>query len=482
VSHAAVMPAPARPDAFDRLAEAVADRVNPIVVKELRQGLRTRAFWIYFSVLLVANLCISLVAFASTREGAGDVGKVAFMAYFVVLALVQFFVLPYSAYRSMAREAEEETWVLLTLTGLGPRRVLAGKVASVLLQGLLYASASAPFLLFSYYLNGVALPTILVALVFSVAYQLFLVSLAVSLATMAETRIVRSLLHFVVLGMLLQGLGFGIAGAAGGAEFAQRLFDKGSFLLGSVSVLFGMVSTGMLFFELAAARLSLETEDYARAPRVWFVAQALGMLALFLWGFVASGDHEVLMVGAVLHAVHALVVGQLVGADRDGMAPLHWAASGRLSLLKPGALRGFVVATLTLLLGAVGYLAFGVGVLKTADLGVIAAAPAFALLYLAAPHVIARWLPHPPSQTALMVRVVTLGLVVLGVGLPPLIGELGGQPDDLLLNLLNPTLGLVNISLSWDSAGQVIVPWCAALGAAAWAFAVLRRRDVGPGA
>src|SRR5262245_11512527 len=114
------------PDAFDRLGERIAERVNPIIVKEIRQGLRTRAFWIFFSLMLIACVIISLIA-AATGEGWTNRGKTYFLVYDVCLGFVQFFVILYSAYRSMVRECEEETWVLLTLTGLGSRRILRGK-------------------------------------------------------------------------------------------------------------------------------------------------------------------------------------------------------------------------------------------------------------------------------------------------------------------------------------------------------------------
>lgn len=480
-SAAATMPAPAAPDAFDRLAERVADAVNPIVVKEIRQGLRTRVFWIFFSVMLVANLFISLVAFAAADDGDTKTGQYTFMGYFVALACVQFFVIPYSSYRSMSREAEEETWVLLTLTGLGPRRILAGKVSSFVLQGTLYASAAAPFLLFSYYLNGIDLPTIVVALATSVAYQVFLVALSVSMATLAETRIVRGLLHFVLLGLLLQGLGFGIGGTVGAMELSRKALADGVFWLGALAIVFTMVTTGMLFFELAAARLSLPTEDYSRGPRRWFLTQAVGMLAFFLWGYAASGEHGVLVAGAIAQAAHAVTVGQAVASDQDGMAKVHWATGKRFSLFKPGALRGFTLVALVLLVAGGVYAALGFSKGSLGEQGAIAAAPAFGLLYLAAPQIIARWVPHPPSQTALMVRVLAFGLFVLGVGLPPLVGEIVSDADDVMLNALNPTLGLVNIGKAGvDVVPMVLLPWGVALGVAAWAFAVLRRHDVEP--
>ena len=242
------------PDAFDRFGERLADTVNPIVVKEVRQGLRTRVFWLFFSLMLVANLFISLIFFATADEFATRAGRAAFISYFVALGFVQFFVIPYASYRSMAREAEEETWVLLTLTGIGPRRILAGKLGSSVLQGTLYASAAAPFLLFSYFLNGIDLPTIIVGVAAAIGYQVFLVAVAVSLATLAESRLVRALLHFVLLGTLLWGLGFGIGGAVALGEFAQKISSSAEFWLGALSVLFGLVTTGLLLFEAAAAR------------------------------------------------------------------------------------------------------------------------------------------------------------------------------------------------------------------------------------
>ena len=175
------VPLPRAPDALDRLGERIGERANPIIVKEIRQGLRTRAFWVFFSLMLIACVIISLVAVATT-DGWPMKGRVYFIAYDICLGLVQFFVIPYSAYRSMAREREEETWVLLTLTGIGPRRILRGKMSSFMLQGVLYTSAAAPFLLFSYYLNGIDLPTILVVMIVGVAWQLLLISIAVSVA------------------------------------------------------------------------------------------------------------------------------------------------------------------------------------------------------------------------------------------------------------------------------------------------------------
>jgi len=189
------------------------ERVNPIVIKEVRQGLRTKSFWIFFGLMLLACLVIALVAFGVTQDsGLETSGPGFFSAFFFTLSTVCFFIIPYNAYRSLAREREEETWVLLTLTGLGARRVLRGKLTSALVQALLYASAAGPFVLFSYYLNGIDLLSILITLALGFGFMLFLISIAVSAATLAESRVMRAVIHLGLLASLLAmtfvGLGF----------------------------------------------------------------------------------------------------------------------------------------------------------------------------------------------------------------------------------------------------------------------------------
>ncbi|MFY0581334.1 hypothetical protein ACN28S_50140 [Cystobacter fuscus] len=174
-----------------------AERLNPLVVKEVRQGLRSRVFWLSFGLMLLACFIISLAAYVATiEEGLKPQGRTFFLAFFFCLGMVHFFLLPYGAYRSLAREREDETWVLLLLTGLGPRRILRGKVASCTVQGGLYASAVGPFLLFSYYLNGIDLPTLLLVLVLGACWFLFLTVVAVCTATLAEGRMGRGLAHW----------------------------------------------------------------------------------------------------------------------------------------------------------------------------------------------------------------------------------------------------------------------------------------------
>ncbi|MFT3840015.1 MAG: ABC transporter permease [Myxococcaceae bacterium] len=470
------------PDALDRFGERVGERVNPIIVKEIRQGLRTRAFWIFFSLMLFGCLVISLVAAATTESYSND-GKGYFMAYDVCLALVLFFVIPYSAFRSMAREREEETWVLLTLTGLGPKAILRGKMGSFMLQGGLYACAAAPFLLFSYYLNGIDLPTIVLAVAAAVTWQLFLTAVCVSMATLAESKLVRGVLHFFTLAILLQGTGMGIGVTAGMMEGFRDFWSKDGALAFASGILFGLGSWGVLLYEAAAARMSLLTESYARGPRIAMVVQLLGMLGFFIWGALASNEAGVSAAGAVACSAQLMVVGLFVASDHDGMARSLWLKRPRFSLFKPGALRGF---RLVMLMFAALTAVF-MGLIITAkgsgkEFALVIAAPAYGALYIALPMILARLVKAAPGQRPALTRVLAIGLFVLGAGGPPLFSALfGGDGDAPLINILNPVVGLVNLGdEKGDAPMQLVVLWGITLAMVLLAHEMARKQDNPP--
>lgn len=463
------------PDALDRLGQSLSERASPMVVKEIRQGLRTRSFWIFFTLLLIACMVGALIAFAASSTG--EAGGGAFIAFFSILAVVQFFVIPFTAYRSMAREQEDETWVLLTLTGMGPRRVILGKITSFVLQGALYACAAAPFLLFSYFLNGIGLPTILFAMCFAAAYQVFLVAIAVSIATAAQTKLMRSLLQFAVLAILLQGLMMGIGGGSGLAEFFRRDSVTFDFVFACGCVLFAMLSTAALLFESAAAGLSLSTENYSRGPRLAFLVQIIGATLLFAASEKVMHSTRVLPFGSVLISTYAVTIGTYIASDLDGLARILEAK--RRSVLSPGAYRGFILVTSALLLCNGALLVVGsVEDTQEKDLVVMLAAPAFALFYLALPHLIGRWLPRGSTPRHVLVRIVSLAWLLVGCGLPPLIGALVSEPGDAWLNLLNPAVGIANIAQLTDNLPiQLAIIWVAAVTTALATLGVLKRND-----
>ncbi len=440
-----------RPGVLERLG----DRLNPLVVKEVRQGLRSRLFWVSFGLMLLACFILSLVAYAATRDaGLGTHGQGYFFAFFVCLAMVHFFIIPYSAYRSLAREREDETWVLLILTGLGPRRILRGKVASFLVQAGLYASAVGPFLLFSYYLNGIDLPTILLVLGLGASWLVFLTVGAVCAATLADGRIGRALVHFVLLGTLGMSMLYSLIAAWLLSDQGYRSIARDDdFLIGLGMFLWMMLSSGWLLFETAAARLSLVTENYTHGPRLALTLQTLlsAVLLVGLWWMETPGTAAAGAV-SVLGCLHLTLIGIFVATDVDGQARALRASTRPFSLLRPGAVRGFRLVVL-LVLGWTG-LCYGLltlsgsaGDVREHHLLTVFAAPAYALFFLSLPLVVGRLPRSDRLASPAVVRVLFFALAGLAGALLPLLAVLFDHPvEDPLFNLLNPFLGMDNFS------------------------------------
>ncbi|HLL53294.1 MAG TPA: ABC transporter permease [Myxococcaceae bacterium] len=491
-------PAPARPELSwaERLADFgdwLSDRVNPLVVKEVRQGLRTRIFWTTFTLLLTGCVIISLVAYADAQDsGMRGVssGRDFFYYFFICLGLIQFLVLPYTAYRSLVREREDETWVLLSLTGLGPRRILRGKLVSSLVQGLVYGSAIGPFLLMSYYLNGIDLPTILLVIGLGILLQMSVTLIAVSAGTLAEGRIFRAVINVAVLGGLLFATSSGLGFASFLSKDAHELIRDSGFYIGLGLFLWASVSGGLFLFEVAVARLSLLTENYTKGPRLALLFQFVGTTVIWGVAWLTDGrDAEIPVAMQIGTCLYLAFVGGFMASDVDGQSKGHRTVRGWRRALTPGAFRGFRFIALMLLLSTVvtsaALLLSVKHVSGTGDdtrlIAGILAAPAFVLLYLALPLIIGRMFQTPRLGSPTSVRLLGLAIVIAATGLPPLAGEvLYNKPTTLWLNVFNPFVGMANL-MDRDTTSVertlLLLVLVAGFGSALLADNVLARRD-----
>ncbi len=450
-------------------AGVFSDRANPIVLQEVRRGLRTRVFSISFVLLLLACALIALVAYGTYTPGDDDSGKGTFIAVFACLSVVGFFMLPYSAYRSLVREREERTWPLLVLTGLSPRRILAGKVGSFALQAVLYASAIAPFLLFAYLLQGVSLVVVAAVLGLSVAYHLFLSTSAVAAATFGETRLVRGALHFVVLGALFgaatSGFSFGVAMVS-----SHGAGDLSSMLTAAGVAAWLMLSYGLVLFAVAVSRLTFDADNTVLWPRVALFLHWAGCSAI-CWGVVLSGSrsHDLGLVLGLLGGVHAFLAGLFSACTVAGLSRRLRQRPPRITfagLLLPGAARGLRFSVLLVAL----FVASGAGLLILEDrasitgrLTALAGFGALAVLYISLPIALGRgplrrWLGTTP-----LLQVFGVLLVILAMGLPPLVALVADvKVDHEGLNYLNPVVAVVHLKEGDSGPEKLPVLWALA--------------------
>jgi len=462
----------------DRLAEAA----GPIVVKEVRQGLRAKVFAIFFGLLLAGCLVVALVAAAEfDRSRSADLGPDYFRLFLAALALVEFFVIPYMAFRAMAREREDETWVLLVLTGLGPRRIVRGKVSSALAQGMLYASACAPFVLFSYYLNGIDLPTVLVALVMAAAWSCLLICIGVAAATQAHSRIGRALVHFLVLGVLLGGTAAGITFAAFFAERGgQLLRDDPAFRVFCLAHVAFCLTSAWVASEGAASGLSLLSENAAKGPRLALTVQVViaAAIAGVSAAFLDHGDKVGPTIASVCGSLYLCLAGLFAVSEHDGYPP---AFAHTRRWFKPGALRSFMVVLFLLALSTAAWFAIfkAMGGHDSKYQRTVLAPPLFVVMYLSLGVLLGRLTPLKALGEPIATRTGFVVAVVLGLAVPMFLSVLTGhQADYKALNVLSPLLGVP--SINGGSRGERIVVLASACAVlfGFLAFTTLSARDV----
>lgn len=264
------------------------DHLNPAVVKDIRQGLRRKGFWISFSLILLVCFGIALGIYLYIRDDAGRLdGGTALGFFLLCITAVQFFILPFSSFLSLLRERNDSAWALLTLTGLGARRILHGKLLAFCLQSALYASAAVPFLLFCYYLNGVDVLTLLASMVLGSAWTVLLLSCSLFTGAMAfggkTDRAVDTLTTFLTLGGLLIGAPMGYGIVFGISQLLAK--EPSSYVMGLLAWTWGIVGFGLMATELAVDFLSRNNERDSRGgkyiPALCMIGSSI--LAFIIW-------------------------------------------------------------------------------------------------------------------------------------------------------------------------------------------------------
>ena len=147
------------------ILEKVNDRLNPIVVKELRQAVQGR----FLIVVLICFLCLQLltVGLFLTDEAVKESFRAGQNVFQVLLGILLgtclLFVPAYTGLR-LASERSDANVDLLFITTLRPQSIIWGKFFAGLVLTILLYSACMPFMTFTYLLRGVDLPSVFILL------------------------------------------------------------------------------------------------------------------------------------------------------------------------------------------------------------------------------------------------------------------------------------------------------------------------------
>ena len=431
------------PDVFPgtALLDRLAERTNPVLVKEVRSALRGRTFAGGFIFVLVLALVASTIAMIveTTVPGNMPSGLGYLTAIAVVFGLGAHGLVPFTAMASMSGEHDEGSLELLQLSGVSPARLVLGKLGAAAVQAALIYAAFLPFLSFAFLLQGVDLVLLVASTLASFVGSIAFSALAIFLGAVLRVRWKR-VLGYVVLAIVLM---VGVQGLFGWIAFG---FFSGS-TLSWRDYLLGLAITATVtavFCVQATARLQHAEENRSTALRVLGTATLLAAAAFgvhtghpdetFTWLLFGLGFATPSMLLAVTEAERmprAVLARARLRGSPWFLAP--WMPGGGR-----GVLLVLVNGTLALVASVVASLiAGGSGAVWWRMVGALAALEIWLAFALLVPSgLAARWLDTRWVQ--MLARVACIALPVVLLLLPAFLRFLGGSSSSAFRHPGNP--------------------------------------------
>ncbi|MEC8473641.1 MAG: ABC transporter permease [Planctomycetota bacterium] len=253
---------------LDQWCHQVGDQLNPILVKETRQSLKSRQFIFTFFSLLAAALAWTVVGSLSRMPQIYSTPSAPnlLLGYYAVLAIPMLMVVPLAAYRSLEVEIDDGTFELLSISTLSPWQIVLGKLASSLLQILLYCVVLLPCMSYAYSLRGVDLIEMALIISAVLGSAALLTILAIFLAPLTRSRTGRTLTLLATVITLLSataGISFWMSDLI---QNGNPFLEKQLFLVVAVCVSNG-IALGHLLLTATAAQLTPESENRSTAIR-----------------------------------------------------------------------------------------------------------------------------------------------------------------------------------------------------------------------
>jgi len=342
--------------------------LNPILIKEARQALKSKQFGVTFFLLLLASWfwMVIGVVMASPDIYYVPSGVYLMTGYFLLLSVPMIAMVPLAAHRSLAAELDEGTFELLAITKLSALRIVTGKLGSAVLQMLVYFAALVPAFGFCYLLRGIDLIMISLTLGLVFMASLLLTTFGLLLATAVQNKAGQIFALLFLLFCILMTEIF-CASFAIGVVLAQQLtWETGSF---NFLLLFGAVAISfmVLFVQAAASRIAPVTENRSTRLRWIMFAQQLLWVTAMAGAALYDSDVDILSFGIVMLGIYWIVMGTLMLGESAELSPrvlrtMPQTTFGRMMLLWlcPGPGTGFMFAILSAIAGCatLGGLAF----------------------------------------------------------------------------------------------------------------------------
>jgi len=266
-----------------------ADWLSPMLVKELRQGMRSKTFSATFFATQALMILVEIFSVLATArmERAQDFNSFLSGLFWFMIGLPLLALMPFRGFGALSTEMKDNTLELVFLSRLSARRILFGKWFAIFAQTLLLITSILPYVVLRYFMGGIDLLFEVQIIILLVLASALLTAGAIALSPF-QSKLLRVLFPIAMILALQIGLSFLMMatsgrGVSGGASlFADWKFDL--FLAAYVPAFI------VLCLEVAAHRIAPQAESHAFIKRlvgVWMLACTAGLGALGMGQAVA---------------------------------------------------------------------------------------------------------------------------------------------------------------------------------------------------
>lgn len=259
------------------------DRLSPMLVKELRQGMRSPVFvW----GLIAMNLFLATVVWLTTEDaGSEELNQAFFGAYCVVVCGL----LPLRGANALYEELRGNTIDTLVLTKLSGWRITLGKWIAVAAQQVLTSITVLPYLIVRYFAGGLNVPLEIAWL------GIFLLLGLLSAAVLTGFSWVKYFLlrAGIMLGITVASGAFCVAVLEGIYGYRNRyIIDDIYEEVGwGFFVLMGVLALHVMFFalDIGASRVAAISENRTTRRRLVGLAAIAVYCGIGIWSYNAGG-------------------------------------------------------------------------------------------------------------------------------------------------------------------------------------------------
>jgi hypothetical protein len=286
--------------------------VDPMMVKELRQGLRARWFVIPFVLIHACASAVVWIEFAATaRNSSGGIdASLGHRSFWGLAFIVAAGILPLRGLDGVAQEMAGGNAQLITLTGVSRWRISVGKWLTQMALSALILVSLLPYAIVRYFFGGVEAVANLGALALVIGSSSALTALLIG-ASGYSTYLGRGLVTTAAYGLV--GLPAFVLVLYSGD---WRLPDdaRGFSAVVAVSLTVAVVEL-FVFYTLCGLQL---TRAHLRvALRAWEVPPTRPVLMLFLFGHVYVGIVSGFTCGFGAFVIGALLIWWVASLDRE---------------------------------------------------------------------------------------------------------------------------------------------------------------------